>query len=107
MRIRADPRSGSQRRRAQHAPGRRFFEGFEKEGLRIPPIEEEIELIRLLGARTLALALNGKGMTPAALRKSGAALEHSLGIPVALPLEEGVASLVPVLEGFVAAERAA
>lgn len=91
----------------QHAPGRRFFEGFEKEELRIPPIEEEIELIRLLGARTLGLALNGKGMSPEALRQSRAALERSLGIPVALPLEEGVGSLVPVLESFVAKEKAA
>jgi uncharacterized NAD-dependent epimerase/dehydratase family protein len=90
----------------QHAPGRLFFDGFEKEELRIPPIEEEIELIRLLGARTLALALNGKGMTPEELRKSGAELERSLGIPVALPLEEGVGSLVPVLERFVAKEKA-
>jgi uncharacterized NAD-dependent epimerase/dehydratase family protein len=89
----------------QHAPGRRFFEGFEKEELRIPPIEEEIELIRLLGARTLALALNGKGMTPETLRKSGVELERSLGIPVALPLEEGVGRLVPVLERFVAGEK--
>ena len=36
----------------QHAPGRRFFEGHERR-VRIPPVEEEIELIRLLGARTL------------------------------------------------------
>lgn len=91
----------------QHAPGRVFFEGFEEEGFRIPPIEEEIELIRLLGARTLALALNGKGMTPEELRKSAATFERSLRIPVALPLEEGVGSLVPVLESFVAAQRAA
>lgn len=91
----------------QHAPGRRFFEGFEKEGLRIPPIEEEIELIRLLGARTLALALNGRGMTPEALRASRADLERALGIPVALPLEDGVDGLVAVLKDFAAKERAA
>src|SRR6185369_7786098 len=37
----------------QHAPGRTFFEGFEEEGYRIPPVAEEIALIRILGARTL------------------------------------------------------
>jgi uncharacterized NAD-dependent epimerase/dehydratase family protein len=89
----------------QHAPGRRYFEGFEREGLRIPPVHEEIELIRLLGARTLALALNGKGMAPEALRESRAALEQSLKIPVVLPLEDGVGALVPVLAKFVAEER--
>jgi uncharacterized NAD-dependent epimerase/dehydratase family protein len=89
----------------QHAPGRRFFEGFEKEGFRIPPIEEEIRLIRLLGASPLALTLNGSGMTREALEASRAELESSLGIPVALPLEEGVDALVPVLAVFAAAER--
>ena len=32
----------------QHAPGRTFFEGLERLGARIPPLEEEIELDRLL-----------------------------------------------------------
>jgi uncharacterized NAD-dependent epimerase/dehydratase family protein len=91
----------------QHAPGRRFFEGFEQEGLRIPPIEEEIALIRLLGARTLALTLNGRGMTEDGLRASRAELERALGIPVALPLEDGVDGLVEVLRRFAAKERAA
>ena len=52
----------------QHAPGRVFFEGYEEAGLRIPPVAEEIELIRLLGARTLALALNGEGLSSEAPR---------------------------------------
>ena len=46
-------------------------------------------------------------MTLEALRKSGAELERSLGIPVVLPLEDGVGSLVPVLAKFVAGELAA
>jgi len=86
----------------QHAPGRVFFEGFEKEGFRIPPVAEEIELIRLLGARTLGLALNGEGLTPDALVASRKALERELEIPVALPLEEGVEALVPAIRAFLA-----
>jgi uncharacterized NAD-dependent epimerase/dehydratase family protein len=89
----------------QHAPGRVFFEGFEKEGFRIPPVAEEIALIRLLGACTLGLALNGEGLTPETLRESRTALERELGIPVALPLEEGFAALVPALRAFLADER--
>ena len=88
----------------QHAPGRIFFEGFEEEGLRIPPVAEEIALIRLLGARTLGVALNGGGLTLEALRASRSALERELGIPVALPLEEGVEALVPAIRGFLADE---
>jgi uncharacterized NAD-dependent epimerase/dehydratase family protein len=86
----------------QHAPGRTFFEGFEEEGLRIPPVAEEIGLIRLLGARTLGLALNGEGLSPDALQASRNALGRELGIPVALPLEEGVEPLVPAIRGFLA-----
>ena len=90
----------------QHAPGRLFFEGFEGEENRIPGVAEEIELIRLLGARTLALTLNGEGLEPGQLELERRRLEQKLGIPVALPLEEGVASLVPVLRAFVASEAA-
>ena len=89
----------------QHAPGRVFFEGFEEEGLRIPPVAEEIELIRLLGARTLGVALNGESLTAEALRASRSALERELKIPVALPLEEGVEALVPALRGYVTDEE--
>jgi uncharacterized NAD-dependent epimerase/dehydratase family protein len=89
----------------QHAPGRAFFEGFEEEGFRIPPVADEIELIRLLGARTLGVALNGEGLTREALQSARAALARELGIPVALPLEESVESLVPALRAFVADEK--
>jgi uncharacterized NAD-dependent epimerase/dehydratase family protein len=91
----------------QHAPGRRLFEGFEEQGLLIPPIEEEVELIRLLGARVLALTLNGKGLSRRELEAARADLARRLGIPVALPLEEGVDALVPVLADYVRGEKVA
>ena len=89
----------------QHAPGRAFFEGLEEEGYRIPPIEEEIETIRLLGARTLALTLNGECLARADLEAAARDLRGRLGIPVALPLENGVDSLLPALRTYLA-ERA-
>jgi uncharacterized NAD-dependent epimerase/dehydratase family protein len=70
------------------------------EGYRIPPVAEEIEIIRLLGARTLALALNGEGLSRRELRASRRELERELRIPVALPLEEGVEALIPFILGF-------
>jgi uncharacterized NAD-dependent epimerase/dehydratase family protein len=90
----------------QHAPGRVFFEGHEEQACRIPPVEEEIELVRLLGARTLALALNGHHLTAEELREKRRDLERSLGIPAALPLEEGVDSLVPVVRDYLREESA-
>jgi uncharacterized NAD-dependent epimerase/dehydratase family protein len=90
----------------QHAPGRVFFEGHEEQGCRIPPVEEEIELVRLLGARTLALALNGESLTAEELREKRLDLERRLGIPAALPLEEGVDLLVPVVRDYLREQSA-
>ncbi len=90
----------------QHAPGRVHYEGLEEFGLRIPPIADEIALIRTLGARTLAVTLNGEGLTPEALRAEQQLLSRKLGIPVVRPLEEGVEALVPVVREFLAAEAA-
>ncbi|MGE5277592.1 MAG: DUF1611 domain-containing protein [Acidobacteriota bacterium] len=90
----------------QHAPGRRCFDGLEEEGCVIPPVEEEIALIRLLGARTLGMALNGEELSAEALARERDRLEAALSIPVALPLEEGVERLLPAIREFVAAEEA-
>jgi uncharacterized NAD-dependent epimerase/dehydratase family protein len=91
----------------QHAPGRTFFEGFEQEELRIPPVSEEIALVRLLGAETLGLALNGERLSRAELERARETLEQELDLPVCLPLEEGVGHLVPALREFVRREAAA
>src|SRR5262245_52314442 len=89
----------------QHAPGRVFFEGHEKEGCRIPPVDEEIELLRLLGARTLALALNGQHLDTGELRSAAAGLERRLGVLAVLPIEDGVDALVPAVREHLARER--
>lgn len=88
----------------QHAPGREYFHGYEELGYRIPPVSEEIELIRLLGARTLALTLNGESLEPDELEAERKRLGDQLGIPVVLPLEEGVDALVPLIEKYIAGE---
>jgi uncharacterized NAD-dependent epimerase/dehydratase family protein len=91
----------------QHAPGRTFYEGLEEFDLRIPPVADEIELIHRLGARTLAVTLNGEGMTPEALRAEQQRLRWGLGVPVIRPLEEGVGALVPVVREFLVSEAKA
>ena len=88
----------------QHAPSRRYYEGLEEFALRLPPVSDEIALIRTLGARTLAVTLNGEGMTPEALRAEQQRLGWGLGIPVLRPLEEGLEALVPVVREFLASE---
>jgi uncharacterized NAD-dependent epimerase/dehydratase family protein len=89
----------------QHAPGREFYEGLEDLGLRIPPLAEEIALVAAYGSRTLAMALNGEGMTGEALRAEQRRLERELGIPVVRPLEEGVEALVPVVRSFIESQK--
>ncbi len=78
----------------QHAPARRYFEDFEEFGCAIPPISEEIDLIRLLGADVWAVTLFTKGLTPDEARTERARLTDTLGIPVVLPLEDSVDELV-------------
>lgn len=89
----------------QHAPGREFFEGYEDLGYRIPPISEEIELIRLYGARTLAVTIQGQNLSEEGLIQAQQELQQELGIPVVRPLQEGADALVPVLQQFIEEEN--
>jgi uncharacterized NAD-dependent epimerase/dehydratase family protein len=84
----------------QHAPGRKYFEGFEHLKPRIPDIEEEIELIRLFGARTLAVTLNEQGMSVKKISNYQQKLEKQLAIPVIRPLTDEVDRLLPVIRAF-------
>jgi len=85
-----------------HAPGRAFYEGTEEIGIRIPPVETEIDLIRAYGSEVIAITLNGEHMTLEALQNYRDALRAKLGIPVVLPMEEGVGGLLPVIKEFMA-----
>ena len=89
----------------QHAVGREFFEGYEKLELRIPAVAEEIALIAMYGARTLAVTLNGAHVDADTLIASQQAYERELGIPVLRPLEEGLGRLVPVMRDYVEEQR--
>lgn len=88
----------------QHAPGRQFFEGYERQQLRLPPVKDEMALIEFYGARTLAVTLHGEGFTTETLRTHQSVLRKELGIPVVMPLEEGVAELVTVAQRFISEE---
>ena len=84
----------------QHAPFRTYYEELEKLGCRLPPVEDEINLIKMYGAQTLAVSLNGAGGTEEKLIRYQQVLAPKLGIPVIRPLQEGVADLLPVIRNF-------
>jgi uncharacterized NAD-dependent epimerase/dehydratase family protein len=88
----------------QHAPGRPSFKGHPR--WTIPPLDEEVELVRLYGAEVLAVALNGDKLAPGAALAAQRDLQARLALPVVRPLEEGLADLVPRLRRYVERETA-
>jgi uncharacterized NAD-dependent epimerase/dehydratase family protein len=85
----------------QHAPARPFFDELEELSCRIPSIEEEIDLIRLLGAEVLALTLNEEGMSPREAEAARSRLAEDLGIPVVLPLRDDLGGLVEIVRVWI------
>ncbi len=81
----------------QHAPGRPSFDGLGEAGGPIPPLEEEIELIRLLGARVLALTLNHDGLSAEQCDDLRGNLADRFDLPVAFPLLDGVDEIVQAI----------
>ena len=86
----------------QHAPGRKYFDGVEfPEGL-IPPVEEEIELIRIYGAETLAVTLKEEKLDDTQMAAYQMELSRKLSIPVVRPFKESVTNLLPTIRDFMA-----
>ncbi len=84
----------------QHGAGREFYEGYEKQGYRIPSLQSEIELIGHYGAKVLAVTLNSRSATPERLKQYQQEYREQLGIPVVRILEEGAGELVPVVRQY-------
>jgi len=85
----------------QHAPARIYFEDLEDVGCKIPPLEEEIELIRRFGSEVLAITLNEEKMENTAMVTYAKQLEEELSIPVNRPFIDGVEPLIPVIREFI------
>ena len=81
----------------QHAPGRPSFEGFGEAGGRIPPLEEEIELIRLLGSEVWALTLNHEALSAQECAELRLSYGDRFGLPVAFPLLDGVEEIAQAI----------
>jgi uncharacterized NAD-dependent epimerase/dehydratase family protein len=84
----------------QHVPFRTYFEELEEQRCFLPPVEDEIKLINMYGAQTLAVTLNGDGGDSEKLVVYQKELSEKLQIPVIRPLQEGVRSLLPIIRKF-------
>ncbi len=81
----------------QHAPARKYFEDFDELGCLLPPVSEEIELIRLYGSEVWAVTLNDEGLAAEDLEPTRARLEDELSLPVLHPLKGGMPRLVEIV----------
>mgnify|MGYP002777684084 CR=1 FL=1 len=85
----------------QHHPVRKQYKDLEFYPAYIPDLKDEIDLIRRYGATTVAITLNTAKMQVAEARVMARKYEDELGIPVVLPLEDGVGRLVPLFKELI------
>jgi len=90
----------------QHAPARQFFDELEDLGCRIPPIEEEIDFIGLLGAEVWAVTLSEENMVSEDSEDIRLRMAEKLGIPVVLPLRDDLNDLVEIIKNRIDPGRA-
>ena len=83
----------------QHRPARKYFDGHKIWGP-IPELASEIKLIEFYGAKVLAVTLNEGGLAAEELKTYQKEKEEELGIPVVLPLSEGMDRVVQAVEDF-------
>lgn len=80
-----------------HPPKRKYFDDEPHWG-EIPSVESEIALVAAYGSRVIALALNTRGCSLEEALAFQQEYQERLQIPVVLPVEQGVDSLVPLLK---------
>ena len=84
----------------QHSPARVFFNGQDKTGIKIS-LARDLELIRLYGSCVIAITLNTSRLSLEEALAYKAQYEKEFGLPVILPLEEGVDVLAGVVKEYV------
>jgi uncharacterized NAD-dependent epimerase/dehydratase family protein len=89
----------------QHNPARKQYKDLEYYPAYIPDVKDEIDLIKIYGAPTVAVTVNTMKMTVEEAKAWAIQKESELNIPVVLPLEEGVNRLIPVFENMIRNKR--
>jgi uncharacterized NAD-dependent epimerase/dehydratase family protein len=84
----------------QHSPAREFYKGQEHTGIKISLVRE-LELIRLYGGRVLAITLNTSRLTTDEARMFRQKIAQETGLPVILPLEDGMDELSDIVKTYI------
>ncbi len=82
-----------------HSPHRKYFDDDQTWG-EIPSVASEISIIEKFGSKVIALAINTNGLTQKEALDYKLNYKESLGIPVILPVEEGVTDLISTIKGI-------
>jgi uncharacterized NAD-dependent epimerase/dehydratase family protein len=85
----------------QHHPVRKQYKDLEFYPAYIADLKDEINLIQIYGAPTVAITVNTAKMNEADARAYATQKEKELGIPVVLPLEDSVNRLVPIFKKMI------
>jgi uncharacterized NAD-dependent epimerase/dehydratase family protein len=85
----------------QHNPPRKKYKGLDDYYANIADVKDEIELIKIYGAPTVAVTVNTAKMNETEARAWAKEKEKELGIPVILPLEDGVEKLVAIFKDMI------
>jgi len=85
----------------QHAPGRTYFYHFEEEQFEIPSLESEIKLIESYGSQVIAITINEQNLSPEEARAYQEQYEDKFGIPVLIPLQEGMQACIPHIQKMI------
>lgn len=85
----------------QHHPVRKQYKDLEFYPAYIADLKDEMALIQIYGAPTVAITVNTAKMTEVDARAYAAQKEKELGIPVILPLEDSVKQLVPIFKKMI------
>lgn len=80
-----------------HAPGRHCFDDQEHLGNVIPPVTEELELLRYYKAAALGLCLNHAELPADRREAARTELQQATGLAAVYPLLEGCDALVPAI----------
>ena len=82
-----------------HAPKRIYYDHLPEWG-KIPSVKSEIDLIGMYNSQVIALALNTELCSDKEAFAFQKQFEDELKIPVLLPIQEGVDTIVPVIKAL-------